>query len=293
MYSNIPFHILRLFNLKISNWKNFAKIHTYVYIIHASCRKSFENVKKEWYQISFSIGQTSRCAIYISFTHSRFLIPDRSWHLVPTDRAFFSSHSRLRMSPVVPVQTRRGGSGHERLFPLGRLFRSPRRGYGARLAQKLNRRGYVAGTREQAGSLLSFNILASPLAAAARGIDMRSGFRLVPLTFRSATRGTTRHGMTRHDTTWHDRHGTARHSALSHASLRQIGQTFSSGGNLTNALYAAHPISIWGWDGSIRAARALGLFIRPSIPRLSNRNGGRLWFGKCYIPTDSREDLVI
>lgn len=122
-------------------------------------------------------------------------------HLVPTDRAFFSSHSRLRMSPVVPVQTRRGGSGHERLFPLGRLFRSPRRGYGARLAQKLNRRGYVAGTREQAGSLLSFNILASPLAAAARGIDMRSGFRLVPLTFRSATRGTTRHGMTRHDTT--------------------------------------------------------------------------------------------
>lgn len=94
-------------------------------------------------------------------------------------------------------------------------FRSPAAAGLERLAQELN----AATWRTRTGSLLPFNILASPLAAAARGIDMRSGFRLLaPL--RSARHCTTLHGTERHCT---ERHGTC----CSHASLRQAGLSAS------------------------------------------------------------------
>jgi len=205
---------------------------------------------------------------------------------MPTDRApsLFFSRLSLRMSPVVPVRT--VTAQRVWLQPSVSTFDPPLRQGLERLAQELN----AATWRTRTGSLLPFNILASPLAAAARGIDMRSGFRLVP--FRSARYGTARYCTARH--------GTARHAAL-FARLVTSGRTWSSGVQ-SNECATRHPISIWGWNGSILAAprraapRALALFIRPSIPHLSNRSG-RLRFGKYCIPTDSwkqpRKDLVI
>jgi len=119
---------------------------------------------------------------------------------MPTDRApsLFFSRLSLRMSPVVPVRT--VTAQRVWLQPSVSTFDPPLRQGLERLAQELN----AATWRTRTGSLLPFNILASPLAAAARGIDMRSGFRLVP--FRSARYGTARYCTARH--------GTARHAAL-------------------------------------------------------------------------------
>ncbi|EGI60785.1 hypothetical protein G5I_10983 [Acromyrmex echinatior] len=122
---------------------------------------------------------------------------------MPTDRApsLFFSRLSLRMSPVVPVRT--VAAQRVWLQPSVSTFDPPLRQGLERLAQELN----AATWRTRTGSLLPFNILASPLAAAARGIDMRSGFRLVP--FCSVWYGTARYCTARH--------GTARHAASRHA----------------------------------------------------------------------------
>lgn len=136
-----------------------------------------------------------------------------------------------------------------------RLFRSPprlRKQTGSGIEPPRLR----GGTRT-AGSLLSFNILASPLAAAARSIDMRPGFR-ISFRLRSASLHAARHrDTTRYDTT---RHGTTRHGSLSHASLHQTGQTFSSGANLTNALHAPFDIDMGMRRIDPRRARSAYLF---------------------------------
>jgi len=145
---------------------------------------------------------------------------------VPTDRApslFFSCPS-LRMSPVVSVRT----IAAQWVWPQPSVstFDPPLRL--ERLVQELN----AATWRTRTGSLLPFNILASPLAAAARGIDMRSSFRLAP--FRSARLGTLRHGTARYDPAQH---------AVLFARLVTSDWTFSFG-VLSNEYATRHPISI-------------------------------------------------
>lgn len=170
----------------------------------------------------------------------------------------FSSRPRLRMSPVVLVRT----VSAQRVRPrpsasTGSLFPIPP-ATTTELDWLRNWTAAVTWRHENStGSLLSFNILASPLAAAARGIDMRSGFRL-SFRLRSAPLHAARYDTIRHDTT--TRHGTVRHGALSHASLRQAGQTFSSGGNLTNALHAASDIDMGMRRIDPRRARSAYLF---------------------------------
>lgn len=140
---------------------------------------------------------------------------------MPTDRApslFFSCPS-LRMSPVVSVRT----IAAQRVWPQSSVstFDPPPRL--ERLVQELN----AATWRTRTGSLLPFNILASPLAAAARGIDMRSSFRLAP--FRSARLGTARYDP-------------AQHTVL-FARLVTSDRTFSSR-VLSNEYATRHPMSI-------------------------------------------------
>lgn len=185
-----------------------------------------------------------------------FSIPSR-FDLPPTNRfPLLFSPRRLRMSPVVPIRTVAARSGSQTSIftgvvlraslPIPALEHTQRGGWTGSEIEPASR---IRGIYGELGSLLPFNILASPLAAAARGIDMRPGgfrprFSTAPL------------GSARLETD----------AVLSHASFTS-GRLFSSGGVIQRI--RERPISIWG---SIRARfRSVYSAIDPCVAAIEPR----------------------